>query len=48
MFMDREGEVDQDMDMVQKNWEAMGMTLQYAISRTRDREKWRKSIMELP
>jgi len=36
------------IDVVQKDSEAMDMTLQDAISQTLDREKWRKSIMELP
>ena len=36
------------MDMFQKDCEAMDTTIQDAISRTMDKEKWRKSIMELP
>jgi len=35
------------MDVVQKDCEAMDMTLQDAISRTLDREKWKKSRMKL-
>ena len=36
------------MDMIQKDCKAMDMTIQDGSSRAMDREKWRKSTMELP
>ena len=35
-------------EMIQKDGEAMETTIQDAINRAMDREKWRKSTMELP
>ena len=36
------------MDMIQKDCEAKDTTIQDTISWAMDREKWRKSITELP
>ena len=36
------------MDMIQEDCKAMDTTIQDAIDRAMDKEKWRKSIMELP
>ena len=51
MFTAREGEVDLGRGGwtgFKKDCEAMDMTIQDAISRAMDREKWMKSTMELP